>query len=73
MSLHPTMARQTTHSDLDPADFDDEEDLSDEQMKALLRRAKKRSTAAVMVEESHEGLLPLYDSASLGVGEPQVK
>ena len=53
------MALRNPHADLNPADFEDEEDLSREQMRALLQRAEKRLRATRTAERPDEDILGL--------------
>ena len=60
------MAFPLTPKSLDPANFEDEEDLSHEQMTALLQRAEKRLKAAVTSVGGNEDVLQLHDPLLVG-------
>ena len=64
--LSPGMALPITPKSLDLVDFEDEEDLSEEQMKTLLQRAEKRMEAAVTYKGSTEEVPQLHAPALAG-------
>ena len=66
------MAPPITPLSLNPADLGVEEDLSQEQMEALLQRAEKRLKAAAASKGSREEVLHFYDSSLEGNSDKYV-
>lgn len=54
-----------------PGEFEDQEDLSNEQMRALLLKAEEQMRAAVAVEASNDGAIRLWKAPY--PGDPQTQ